>query len=79
MSALFLEFGARNRPQDLWPFLVSETRLKFLIWTQGEIHPGQPGSCEEALKDWKNRKLDTTSEEAQACLNEKRKTSLISR
>ena len=79
MSALFLEFGARIRPQDLWPFLVSETRLKFLIWTQGEIHPGHPGSCEEALKDWKNRKLDTTSEQAQACLNKERKTSLISR
>ena len=27
-----------TRPQDLWPFLISETKLKFLIWTQGEIH-----------------------------------------
>ena len=29
--ALFPEFGARTRPQDLWPFLISETGLKFLI------------------------------------------------
>ena len=38
MFALFPEFGARTRPQDLWPFLISETGLKFLIWTQGKIH-----------------------------------------
>ena len=24
MFALFLEFGTRTRPQDLWPFLISE-------------------------------------------------------
>ena len=30
----------RSRPQNLWPFLISETGLKFLIWTQSEIHPG---------------------------------------
>ena len=48
MFALFPEFGARTRPQDLWPFIISETGLKFLIWTQGEIHPCQPASCEEA-------------------------------
>ena len=42
MFALFLEFDSRTRPQDLWPFLISETRLKFLIRTQGEIRPGQP-------------------------------------
>ena len=40
MFALFPEFGARIRSQDLWPFLISETGLKFLIWTQSEIHPG---------------------------------------
>ena len=40
MFALFPEFGARTRPQDLWPFLILETGLKFLIWTQGKIHPG---------------------------------------
>ena len=40
MFALFPEFGARTRPQDLWPFLISETGLKFLIWTQGKIYPG---------------------------------------
>ena len=50
MFALFPKFGARTRTQDLWPFLISETGLKFLIWTQGKIHPGQPGSYEEALK-----------------------------
>ena len=50
MFALFPKFGARTRPQDLWPFLISETGLKFLIWTQGKIQPGQPGSYEEALK-----------------------------
>ena len=38
MFALFLEFGARTRPQDLWPVLISETVLKFLTWTQGEIY-----------------------------------------
>jgi len=31
MFALFLKFGARTRPQHLWPFLILETRLKFLI------------------------------------------------
>ena len=40
MFALFLEFGARTRPQDLLPFLISEIGLKFLIWTQDEIRPG---------------------------------------
>ena len=39
MFALFFEFGARIRPQDLWPILISETGLKFLIWTRGEICP----------------------------------------
>ena len=46
MFALFPKFGARTRTQDLWPFLISETGLKFLIWTQSKIHPGQPGSYE---------------------------------
>ena len=40
MFALFPEFGARTHPQDLWPFLILETGLKFLIWTQDKIHPG---------------------------------------
>ena len=31
MFALFLEFGARTRPQDLQPFLISETGPKFLV------------------------------------------------
>ena len=44
MFALFLEFGDRARPQDLWPFLISETWLEFLIWTQGEIYPGNRDS-----------------------------------
>ena len=52
MFALFPELGARTRPQDLWPFLISETGLKFLIWTQGKIQPGRPGSYEEALSVW---------------------------
>ena len=44
MFALFPEFGARTRPQDLWPFLILETGLKFLIWTQGETKPARsPG------------------------------------
>ena len=42
--ALFPKFGARTRTQDLWPFLISETGLKFLIWTQGKIHPGNRAS-----------------------------------
>ena len=36
MFASFLEFRARTRSQDLCPFLISETGLKLLIWTQGE-------------------------------------------
>ena len=40
MFALFLKFRVRTRPQDLWPFFILETGLKFLIWTQGEIGPG---------------------------------------
>ena len=39
MFALFLELRVRTRPQDLWPFLILETGLKFLIWAQGEIGP----------------------------------------
>ena len=38
--ALFLKFDARTRSQDLFPFLISETGLKFIIWNLGEIHPG---------------------------------------
>ena len=34
----------QNSSQDLWPFLISETGLKFLIWTQGKIHPGNRAS-----------------------------------
>ena len=34
----------QNSSQDLWPFLISETRLKFLIWTQSKIHPGNRAS-----------------------------------
>ena len=37
MFDMFLVFGNRTRPQDLWPFLILETDLKFLIWT---IHLG---------------------------------------
>ena len=44
MFALFPKFGARTRTQDLWPFLISETGLKFLIWTQSKIHPGNRAS-----------------------------------
>ena len=50
MFALFLKFGARTRSRGLWPFLISETGLKFLIWTKralsslvwthGGIHTG---------------------------------------
>ena len=49
MFALFPEFGARTRFQDLWPFLISETGLKFLIWTQGKIHPGNRASRSTGL------------------------------
>ena len=42
MFSLFLEFGTRTRHHDLWPFLISETELKFVIWTQGEIRSGKP-------------------------------------
>ena len=40
MFALFLEFGTSTHPQNLWPSPISETGPKFLIWTQGELHPG---------------------------------------
>ena len=36
MLTLFLEFGARTRPQDLWHLLISAAGLKFLIWSQGD-------------------------------------------
>ena len=39
MFALFPKFGAKTCPQDLWPFFILQTGLKFLIWAQGEIHP----------------------------------------
>ena len=45
MFALFLEFCTTTHPQDLQPYLISETRLKFLISTQGEIiAPGNQAS-----------------------------------
>ena len=44
MFALFLVLGTRAHPQGQWPFLISETGLKFLIWTQEEIHIGNPAS-----------------------------------
>ena len=65
MFALFLEFRSRTCPQELWPFLISETRLKFLIWTQGEIGPRNrarlvnPGSCEETLACPSSETLET--------------------
>ena len=50
MFALFLEFGVWTRPQDLSPFLISETGMKFLIvWTQGEIHPGNRAHVKRPL------------------------------
>ena len=40
MFALFLEFRARTRPQDVYVFFfISETGLKFITWTQGESGP----------------------------------------
>ena len=44
MFALFPKFGARTHTQDLSPFLISETGLKFLMWTQGKIHAGNQAS-----------------------------------
>ena len=51
MFALFPKFGARTRTQDLWPFLISETGLKFLIWTQGEINLGNGAHAKRPLKE----------------------------
>ena len=42
--ALFLEFGARTCPQDLWLFPISETRQNFSLRTQCEIHSGNQAS-----------------------------------
>ena len=40
MFALFLEFRARTRPRMfMFFFFISETGLKFITWTQGEIGP----------------------------------------
>ena len=57
MFALFLEFGARTLPQDLWLFLVSETGLNcFSYEPKAKFVPAtEParstaGSCEEILK-----------------------------
>ena len=33
-----LKFGARTRPQDLWPFLISEIGLKFSIHPANRAH-----------------------------------------
>ena len=53
--ALFLEFRTRTRGPPR-PFFISETGLKFLIFTQGEIGPRQSVSCEEALT-WPTRRF----------------------
>ena len=44
MFASFLEFRAWTHPQNLWRFLISETGLKFLIWTRGKIDPDNRAS-----------------------------------
>ena len=52
MFALFLEFGARTRPQDLRPIFFTETGLKFLtLWTQGEIGSGNRAHV-KSPKSW---------------------------
>ena len=68
MFALFRKFDVRTYTQDLSPFLISETGLKFLIWTLGKIHQvtkRQPGSYEEALKLTKASTLSIWKEEIQ--------------
>ena len=42
MVAYFLEIRARTNSSR--PFFISETGLKFLIWTQSEIGPGNRAS-----------------------------------
>ena len=42
--ALFLEFHTRTHPQDLQPYLTTETGLKFLLSAQGEIGPSSQAS-----------------------------------
>ena len=42
MVAYFLEIRARTNSSR--PFFISETGLKFLIWTQNEIGPGNPAT-----------------------------------
>ena len=44
ICVLFFQFRAKTRPKDLRPFLISETGLSFLIWTQGEIRAGKRAS-----------------------------------
>ena len=63
MFALFPEFGARTRSQDLWPFLISETGLKFLIWTQSKIHPGRYKNWKQKCRDDDDRSSGEENEE----------------
>ena len=49
MFCLFLRILRQNSSQDLWPFLISETGLKLLLWTQGEIHPGNRSHMKKPL------------------------------
>ena len=49
MLTLFLEFGARTRPQDLWQLIISAARLKFSYEAKAKLVPVR-GSCEEARK-----------------------------
>ena len=44
MFACFLAFRTRTRRQDVRPRLISETELKFLIWTRDEIGAGNRAS-----------------------------------
>ena len=50
MLTLFLKFGARTRPQDLWQLLISAAGLKFLIWSQGEIRRGNQAQLKRPWK-----------------------------
>ena len=53
MFALFLEFGARTRTQDLWPFLISENRAEISDMNprrNSSRQPGQPGQPRAHVK-----------------------------
>ena len=69
MFASFLEFRAWTHPQNLRRFLISETGLKFLVWTQGKIDPGNQASPPVNTAHERNFLYKSTTEKLFPCLS----------